>query len=344
MSSADDRRMHVLRAIIADYVASKEPVGSKALVDKHNLGVSSATIRNDMSVLESQGLITQPHTSSGRIPTEKGYRFFVDSINEIKPLSRAETSAIYSFLEQSDDVDDVLQRAVRVLSQLTSQVAMIQYPSMSESTILRLEVVDIAPTKLLFVVINDTGQVEQCMVDVPHNLDTDGVATVRDLFCTAIVGKRLSEAKAQVLAVAAGADPLLKDTTRVCALALTHTLMDKRSERMVLGGTANLTEQAADFDGNLRGVLEALEEQVVVLKLLSSAHDLQQQHAAGRVMVTIGEENAIKTASVVSTSYGAEKTSLGSLGVLGPTRMDYSGTISHVAAVAHYVGQILRGD
>ena len=109
MSSTADRRTEVLRAIVSDYIASHEPVGSKALVDRHSLGVSSATIRNDMAVLEAEGFIVQPHTSSGRVPTEKGYRHFVDSIEEITPLSRAEKRAIRAFLEGAVDLDDVLR-------------------------------------------------------------------------------------------------------------------------------------------------------------------------------------------------------------------------------------------
>ena len=113
MGSADDRRFEVLRAIVADFVATKEPIGSKALVERHNLGVSSATVRNDMAVLEAEGYITQPHTSSGRVPTEKGYREFVNRIDEVKPLSSSERRAILQFLESGVDLDDVLRRAVQ---------------------------------------------------------------------------------------------------------------------------------------------------------------------------------------------------------------------------------------
>ena len=114
MGSADDRRFDVLRAIVADYVTTHEPIGSKALVERHSLGVSSATIRNDMAVLEAEGYITQPHTSSGRVPTEKGYREFVDRLDDVKPLSSAERRAIQGFLESGVDLDDVLRRAVRL--------------------------------------------------------------------------------------------------------------------------------------------------------------------------------------------------------------------------------------
>ena len=131
----DDRRARVLRAIVEDYVSTNEPVGSKALVDRHRLGVSSATIRNDMAALEQEGLIAQPHTSAGRIPTDKGYRAFVDRIDEIKPLSAAEKRAVARVLEHPVDVDDVLDRTVRLLSQLTHQVAMVQYPRLSRARV-----------------------------------------------------------------------------------------------------------------------------------------------------------------------------------------------------------------
>ena len=127
----EDRKLAVLRAIVEDYVATQEPVGSKALVDRHRLGVSPATVRNDMAALEEEGFITQPHTSAGRIPTDKGYRLFVDRLSQVKPLSAAEKRAIASLLEGAIDLDDVVQRSVRLLAQLTRQVAIVQYPTLS---------------------------------------------------------------------------------------------------------------------------------------------------------------------------------------------------------------------
>ena len=123
----DERKLAVLRAIVEDYVSTTEPVGSKSLVDRHHLDVSPATIRNDMAVLEEQGFIVQPHTSAGRIPTDKGYRLFVDRLSGVKPLSSAERRAIETFLAGAYDLDDVVMRTVRLLAQLTRQVAVVQY-------------------------------------------------------------------------------------------------------------------------------------------------------------------------------------------------------------------------
>src|SRR3954471_5030841 len=118
----DDRKLEVLRAIVEDYVQTHEPVGSKALVERHRLGVSSATVRNDMAALEEDGYIAQPHTSAGRIPTDKGYRMFVDQLRDVKPLSAAERRAIQRFLTGAIDLDDVVSRTVRLLAQVTRQV------------------------------------------------------------------------------------------------------------------------------------------------------------------------------------------------------------------------------
>src|ERR1700709_890577 len=162
----EDRRLAVLRAIVEDYVATEEPVGSKALVERHGLGVSPATVRNDMAALEDEGYITQPHTSAGRVPTDKGYRLFVDRLSTVKPMSVAERRAIETFLEGAVDLDDVVRRSVRLLAQLTRQVAVVQYPPLSRSVVRHVEVVAMTSTRLLLVMITDRGRVEQRVVEL----------------------------------------------------------------------------------------------------------------------------------------------------------------------------------
>ncbi|MCK0090893.1 heat-inducible transcriptional repressor HrcA [Rhodococcus sp. HNM0563] len=344
MSSTEERRFQVLRAIVADYVSTKEPIGSKTLVDRHNLGVSSATVRNDMAVLEAEGYITQTHTSSGRVPTDKGYRQFVDRISEVKPLSAAERRAILQFLESGVDLDDVLRRGVRLLAQLTRQVAVVQYPTLSSSSVRHLEVVALTPARLLLVLITDSGRVDQRIVELGDVLEDDDLVRLRDLLGNALSGKRLAAASIAVSELAEDAPEDLRDVVIRCATVLVETLVEHPEDRLVLGGTVNLTRNAADFEdlpgmpGSLRNVLEALEEQVVVLKLLAASQD------AGRVTVRIGEETQVaemRSTSVVSTGYGAAGTVFGGLGVLGPTRMDYPGTIASVATVARYIGEVL---
>ena len=146
-----NRRLEILRAIVDEYVATQEPVGSKAIADRHALGISPATIRNEMAVLEEEGLIAQPHTSAGRIPTDAGYRLFVDRIETVKPLSGAERRAIETFLEGALDLDDVVMRTVRLLADVTKQVAVVQYPSMIKSKVRHVELVSLTASRLIMI-------------------------------------------------------------------------------------------------------------------------------------------------------------------------------------------------
>ncbi len=336
--NADDRRFDVLRALVADYVATHEPVASRTLVERHNLGVSSATIRNDMVALEEEGYITQPHTSAGRVPTDKGYRLFVDRLSEIKPLSVAERRAVQTFLSGAVDLDDVLRRSVRLLAQLTRQVAVIQYPTLSRSTVHHLEVLAVTPARLMLVLITDAGRVDQRLLDLGDVISEQQVAELRSLLNQALAGRRLAEASAMVAELPERTPVELRDAMARASTVLIETLVEHPEERLVLGGTANLTRNVADFPGSRRQVLEAVEELVVVLKLLAAARD------AATVTVRIGEENEaeeMRSTSVVSIGYASHGTVLGGMGVVGPTRMDYPGTISAVRAVARYVGDIL---
>ncbi|MGW6933125.1 heat-inducible transcriptional repressor HrcA [Lentzea sp. NPDC054927] len=338
--NADERRFEVLRAIVADYVSNQEPVGSKALVDRHNLGVSSATVRNDMAALEDEGYIAQPHTSAGRVPTDKGYRLFVDKLSEIKPLSQAEKRAIRSFLDGALDLDDVMRRSVRLLAQLTRQVAVIQVPTLSRAAVRHLEVLPITPSRLMLVLITDTGRVDQRIVELGDVISEEHTAQLRGVLNQAMAGQRLADASAKVAELPEEVPPNLRDPMLRVATVLIETLVEHPEERLVLGGTANLTRNITDFPGSLRQVLEALEEQVIVLKLLAASRD------PGRVLVRIGEENEaaeMRSTSVVSIGYGSRDNPLGGLGVVGPTRMDYPGTMAAVRAVANYVGEILTG-
>jgi heat-inducible transcriptional repressor len=334
----DERRLQVLRAIVQDYVSSNDPVGSKALAERHDLGVSPATIRNDMAVLEEQGYITQPHTSAGRVPTDKGYRLFVDRLSAIKPLSVAERRAIERFLDGAVDLHDVLGRTVRLLAQLTRQVAVVQYPTLARSSVRHLEVVPVGATRLLLVLITDTGRVEQRVVDCQVELDHGSVAELRALLNSAFVNVKLADAGAKVPDLLETAPLHLRGLVGMVSSTLLETLVEPGEDRLVVGGTANLARTGIhDFPGSVRPLLEALEEQVVVLRLMSEV-------GPGTVLVRIGEENAheaLAGASFVSVGYGPDERALGGLGVVGPTRMDYPGNMAAVRAVARYVGQLL---
>lgn len=329
----DERKLAVLRAIVEDYVSTTEPVGSKSLVDRHALDVSPATIRNDMAVLEEQGFIEQPHTSAGRIPTDKGYRLFVDRLSGVKPMSSAERRAIETFLAGAYNLDDVVTRTVRLLTQLTRQVAVVQYPSLSRSAIRHIELVPLAAKRVLLVLITDTGRVEQCTVELPEAAETSAVGHLRAVLNATLDGKQLADAAVIVTGLGAQIPAAERPNAGAVFSALLDSLVERTEERVVFGGTANLA--AHDFSKGLREVLEALEEQVVLMRLLGESAD------PPALTVRIGAETGLRGTSVVSAGYGADGRPLAKLGVLGPTRMDYPGAMGAVRAVARYVGKIL---
>ena len=278
----EDRRLAVLRAIVEDYVATEEPVGSKALVERHGLGVSPATVRNDMAALEEEGFITQPHTSAGRVPTDKGYRLFVDRLTTVKPMSAAERRAIATFLDGAVDLDDVVHRSVRLLSQLTRQVAVVQYPTLSRSTVRHVELVALAPTRLLVVLILSTGRVEQRARRARRRRSPTTTSPTCGCWSTGPPPARIiAEAVTALrLAVPAVDGP---PATAAVVDALVEAMSDHRSdERIAVGGTANLARFGDSFDSAVRPLLEALEEHVVLLKLLGEATHRRHGHRAHR--------------------------------------------------------------
>ena len=336
----EERRLAVLRAIVEDYVATEEPVGSKALVERHGLGVSPATVRNDMAALEEEGFIAQPHTSAGRVPTDKGYRLFVDRLSTLKPMSAAERRAIATILDGAVDLDDVVQRSVRLLAQLTRQVAVVQYPTLSRSTVRHVELVAIAPLRLLVVLILSSGRVEQRLVDLEAELGEAELAQLRSRVARAATGEIIASASTALRE----AVPAPDGTVATAALAtvvdtLVEAMSDHRSdERVAVGGAANLARFGDSFEADVRPLLEALEEHVVLLKLIGEASN------GGSVTVRIGHEGPyqeLSSTSVVATGYGPRDEAVARLGIVGPTRMDYPGTMASVRAVARYVSRIL---
>lgn len=330
----DERKLAVLRAIITDYVENSEPVGSKALVERYHLDVSPATIRNDMATLEEEGYLTQPHTSAGRIPTDKGYRLFVDRLATVKPLSPAEKRAISTFLGGAADLDDVVARTVRLLAQITQQVAIVQYPVVSTAVIRHLDVVRLHTDRALVLLVTSTGRITQAYVEIPPETRDDQVQAVA-VRVASVVRNMTSPQAARALSGLApepGSDAILG----IVVQALTALLVADPTTRVVVGGVQNLARFGEDFHTAMEPVLEALEEQVVLLRLLGEVRD--------DVTVRIGHENehvGLQSTSVVASGYGMPDDAWATLGVVGPTRMNYPSTMASVRAVARYVGRFL---
>ena len=334
----DERKAAILRAVVEEYIDTAQPVGSAHVVRSTGVQVSSATVRNDMATLEQEGYLRQPHTSAGRVPTDQGYRVFVDRLSQVKPMSAAERRAIGSFLDGAVDLDDVMQRSVRLLAQLTRQVALIQYPSLTRSTVRHLELVLLTPTRVLLVLIADTGRVEQRVVETAVTVSDDLLARMRTRLVEQVNGARLVDVAEKVADLTEQFERDERTAVAAVVASLLETVVERHEERVMLAGTANLARFGEDFHGAVRPVLEALEEQMVLLRLLG------ESRTTDALTVRIGHENEVEglsATSVVTVGYSRGDEVVAQLGVVGPTRMDYPGTMGSVRAVARYVGRIL---
>lgn len=333
-----ERALNVLRVIVQDFIDSSEPVASKAIAERPGFGVSAATIRNDMAILEEEELISAPHTSAGRIPTDKGYRVFVDTLTHHRPLTPAQRSAIGRFLDQSVDLDDTLTRTVRLLSQLTNQVALIQYPSFGTARVRHVELLPMDADRVMVILITDSGHVDQSVVDWTETPDDAVVGEIRATINEALIGKSLDDVLMVLRGLPGQASPERRDLLDRLVDGVCRTLEAHRTNKLVVAGAANLVRTETDFSASVYPVLEAIEEQVTVLKLFS-----EMQHDGTDVFARIGREldDPLRETSVVAGSYQSGPADSGVVGVLGPTRMDYRGNMAAVRAVARYLTRLL---
>nr|WP_207761127.1 heat-inducible transcriptional repressor HrcA [Bifidobacterium simiarum] len=358
---ANERRMLVLRAVIEDYIRTQEPVGSGALTRGHKLGVSSATVRNDMAALEDEGYLIQPHTSAGRIPTEKGYRYFVDKLATVVPLSKAQKRGIRSFLSGSVSLDDTLRRSAQLLAQITGQVAVVASPSLARSALRHIELVPVSTVTLLMVIITDTGRVEQRTIIVADRPGDAEIAAIGSHVNAISMGKSLRRASADVHA-SAQEEPAGTSRALIEAIAkvLDEMATQERTSNLYMAGTSQLAHgQSADMNV-IAPLFDALEEQVVLMKLMTTLSEVTQSHGVG---IAIGSEThtpGLLNASVVTSGYGQStagdedddatgSSATGSepvafVGSIGPTHMDYATTISAVRAVARYLTEVIANE
>ena len=337
-----DRSLEVLRAIVQDFITSNQPVGSKALLDRHPLGVSAATIRNDMALLEEEELIITPHTSAGRVPTEKGYRLFVDQLGEVKPLSNPERSAIETFMGAGLDLDDIVQRTARTLAQLTNTLALVQYPSLGKSSVRHIELLPLGNSRVLMMLITDSGRIQQQQLDVELDPQDSLIQDIRGRLNGLLSGSQLSHVAVVLQDLELQFSVQDRKFVRQVSASLQSLVDENRQEKVVVAGAANLLKRDAEFSGELSRVLEAIQEQVVLLRLLD---ELQiDRHGVGlKIGSEIGLAGLSHTA-VMASGYQNHGSEVAKLGILGPSRMDYSTNIASVRAVARYLTKLTEGN
>jgi heat-inducible transcriptional repressor len=327
-----ERKAAILRALVQSYIRTGEAVGSEMIVSSTGLGVSSATIRNELAALEEMGYLTQPHTSAGRVPTDLGYRCFVDMLPSRTRLGDPERRAIVHFFgEALSDVDEILRGTTQLLAHLTRYASLALVPTFLDSPIARCELVGIGSSTLLLVVF-DSGRVDKRVLDVPSHADQADADAVSSELLAATKGATLEAASRDALERAKVASEPRRALLDGVAEALGSMAESREAEHVFFRGAAHIAAEEG-FEGRdtLRGIFEALERETEVLQLLREAS------ATPAVRVTIGAESEVTGmwhASMVAAPYGPGEHPMGTIGVVGPTRMDYVSAISAVRAVA----------
>ena len=337
MTELDERKASILRAIVEQYVDNAQPVGSQTVTQTAGLGVSAATVRNEMSVLERDGFIVQPHTSAGRVPTDRGYRYYVDHLAGAGALPSVERRRIVEFFTSATmAMDDLLHETSQLLARVTAHAAVVVGPQPESVTVRSAHLVLLQPRVLLAVVIMSNGAVEKETILLDTDADPDDVADASGRVAAYLSGHRLADVPTLAFDPAPGSrSDALAQITRDAFAARVEL---HHGEPLYVGGASHLAAEQESFANTSASGLLALLEQHVVLATL-----LRELLGPG-LTVRIGAENErveMRECSIVLAPYLVEGEPLGTIGVLGPTRMDYRKAQAAVSAVSRRLGQQL---
>src|SRR5438270_4220762 len=332
----DDRKAAVLRAVVREYIETAQPVGSAHVARTTELGVSPATVRNEMAALEREGFLTQPHTSAGRVPTDQGYRFFVDHLTGPGALPAAQRQQVREFFANAHgELEQMLHDTSSLLSGLTSYAALVLGPPSERATVRSVQVVGLAHRVAMVVVVLSNGAIEKATLDLDDDLGDERLAAASSHLTAHLEGTSLADGSR----VPATGDERLDALVNQILDALGDPA-DRDHEQVYVGGASRM---AAAFDAvdTVRQVLAILEQQYVVVSLLREVIDTDGEQG---ITVSIGTELGVQPlaeCSIVVAPYVIEGEPLGTVGVLGPTRMNYPQAMAAVAVVSERLGRRL---
>lgn len=332
----DDRKSRVLQALIEDYVATAEPVGSRTLARKYQLGVSPATIRNEMSDLEDLGFLEQPHTSAGRVPSDRGYRYYVDCLMQKRTVTAQEEALIHrTFQRKAAEIETLIRETARLLSDATKLTAVVTGPQGSKAPVRELRLVPLSGDKAVLIYVTDTGFVENQLLDLPVEVTMLELQRVSDLLNEQLRGQPVHALSRTAIRA------LQSELQRYGALLeQALTFMEERLEesgrqRIILGGTSNILAQPEFQDvDKVRRLLGLLEHDDAV------AHLLAGKNEASGPMISIGEEIQVQEmtdCSIVSTTYRLGDQVIGRMGVIGPKRMEYGRVVGILDTITKHL-------
>ncbi|OPX87058.1 heat-inducible transcriptional repressor HrcA [Pelotomaculum sp. PtaB.Bin117] len=337
----DDRKQKVLLAIVHDYIATAEPVGSRTIAKKYRLGVSPATIRNEMADLEEQGFIEQPHTSAGRIPSERGYRYYVDFLMRKKELSREEENLIQrEYQAKVRDVGQVIQKTGQLLSQLTNYTAMVLPPRVGISSFKHIQIVYMHQSQAMVIAVMDNGAVQHRLIEIPESITALDMETISKVLNAKLQGHAMKSIKMTLIKEIYSELSRHKHFLDLVMELVQESLTLEFEDKIYLGGIFNMLNQP-EFHNveKIKTMLSIMEQEKLLCDLL--------EVGAGDDGVTVrigGEINQwdMKECSMITAPYSIQGRKMGFIGVLGPTRMEYAKVISVVDYMTKYLSKTLE--
>ena len=339
MAELGFRSRRILYAAVTEYIATGEPVGSRKLARRYGLDVSPATIRNELADLEEAGFLTHPHTSAGRVPTDKGFRSFVDALGRVREVEASDRSILFTRLSQlRPGIDDLPREAGRLLSRLTGSASVLHATGASEQYVAQLKWIRLRPKQLLAVVVTRSGAVENRVVTVENEPDASELERLHNYLDSLLGERTLGDLRDEV---ARAAETQRSELTQRAQQVVEATITAQSAISAVLIEGQQLLLGQPDFASveKMRGVLGALAEHERLLELL------ERTMAAGGVQVLIGAETKLpdtQDLSLITASYGQRGHGIGTLGVIAPTRTDYQKVVPLVGFAANLLTELLE--
>lgn len=336
----DPRKEQILKVVTDDYIESAEPVGSRTIARKYNLGFSPATIRNEMADLEEYGYLKQPHTSAGRIPSNRGYRYYVDTLMQQRQLTEAEVEFIrVEFEDRTRRLDSLLQQTVKALSQVTKYPSLVLVPQLEEAIFRHIQLIPLNQTSILVLVVTDVGFVESKLIESPTPISQEELDRISFLLNEKLRGVSFRNLRSALLTEIR--DELLdhSDFFHEAMQLLIKSLDSKKEDQVYIEGSINIMEQPEFRE------ISKLKPLMVMLEEKDKLHDILSSFSSARgIKVHIGAESLDEVAqecSMVTASYEIKGRTLGCIGVLGPTRMDYAWVVAVVEYVSSHLSELL---
>ena len=335
----DERKQRILQAVIQDYISSAEPVGSRTLARKYDLGGSPATIRNEMADLEMLGYLEHIHTSSGRVPSSKGYRLYVDSLLPVQPMTDAEKAMIDKWYKAKvQQLDQVFQETAKIISKLTRNVSLVLAPQISKAAFRCMQFLPLDDHRVIAVLMTDAGFVENRIMEMPAGSSFEDFQRMAKVINGCLAGHTLGaiqNGSLKQIEAEIGDNGLYESAMTLIDKALNS----QRKERLYLGGTTEMMEQP-EFHN-----VDKVKELLIMLEKDQLMKDILKAHLGDGLTVTIGQENeysGIKDCSIITATYHLDGELLGSMAVLGPTRMEYGRTMSLLNYMNNNLTEVIK--